>query len=385
MKPRQQVSRPAIELIKRFEGYRRSAAQLADGRWTVGYGHVKFAKEGVELPEKDAEALLIYDLIAVTSAVSDLVFTPLTQNQYDALVSFVFNIGIENFKGSAVLRRVNEGDLLKAAFAIETWRRADFEGESIVVDALVRRRAAEKSLFLTPQSGFVAAPSSVLQPVIDLQVSPFPPAEPPRRLISPLGGESVQPFEDIVAAQAEAASAPFPRTIAATVDSLTDRLRDLVPDIEPIAPSAVDRLVLDEPEGPPASAEPVLLPFPVEAVEITDDEPEAVPDLEPVQTVARQKPVPVVGANRPIRSNGNGARHFSRAPVAARKLAPLIGLSAAGIAAFAFAIFWRLNAGASEAQAASAQLISYGAGIVGIGCIFAAAYLILDGLSGEDR
>ena len=90
MKPRLQVSRPAIELIKAFEGLRRSAATLADGRWTIGYGHTKVARDGVEITEKDAEALLIYDLIEVVGAVNDLVFSPITQNQFDALVSFDF-------------------------------------------------------------------------------------------------------------------------------------------------------------------------------------------------------------------------------------------------------------------------------------------------------
>jgi GH24 family phage-related lysozyme (muramidase) len=64
MKPRHQISRAAIDLIKRFEGYRAKAARLADGRWTIGYGHTLTAREGAEVSERDAEALLLYDLIA---------------------------------------------------------------------------------------------------------------------------------------------------------------------------------------------------------------------------------------------------------------------------------------------------------------------------------
>ena len=56
MTPRHQVSRTAIELIKRFEGYRRKAAQLPDGRWTIGYGHTLTAREGAEVSEANAEA-----------------------------------------------------------------------------------------------------------------------------------------------------------------------------------------------------------------------------------------------------------------------------------------------------------------------------------------
>jgi len=76
MNPRHKISPAGIELIKSFEGYRRRAAQLADGRWTIGYGHTKSAREGAEVSEADATALLLYDLMAVTSAVNDLTFTP---------------------------------------------------------------------------------------------------------------------------------------------------------------------------------------------------------------------------------------------------------------------------------------------------------------------
>ena len=128
MKPRYQVSRSAIELIKRFEGYRHQSARLADGRWTIGYGHTLTAREGAEVSEQDAEALLIYDLIAVAHSVNEWVYTPLTQNQFDALTAFAFNIGLDSFRGSSVLRRLNEGALIQAACAMELWRKAEFEG-----------------------------------------------------------------------------------------------------------------------------------------------------------------------------------------------------------------------------------------------------------------
>ena len=71
MKPRYQVSRAAVDLIKRFEGYRMKAAQLPDGRWTLGYGHTLTARGGASVPEQDAEALLLYDLISVAHAVNE--------------------------------------------------------------------------------------------------------------------------------------------------------------------------------------------------------------------------------------------------------------------------------------------------------------------------
>src|SRR5439155_5972978 len=115
MTPRHQVSRTAIELIKRFEGYRRKAAQLPDGRWTIGYGHTLTARQGAEVSEDDAEALLLYDLIAIAFSVNEWSFTPLTQNQFDALCSFAFNIGLDNFRCSSFRKRINEWALMQDA------------------------------------------------------------------------------------------------------------------------------------------------------------------------------------------------------------------------------------------------------------------------------
>lgn len=192
MKPRHKVSATGIDLIKAFEGYRRGAAQLPDGRWTIGYGHSKTARRGAVVSEQDAELLLRFDLIEIAAAVNALTFTPLTQNQFDALASFAFNIGLTDFRRSSVLRRVNEGALLQAACAFEMWRKADFEGERIVVDALVRRRAAEKALFLTPPDGWVPAPSPVLPPRLDLDDGAAVPAREPVDLKASLDGDAAR-------------------------------------------------------------------------------------------------------------------------------------------------------------------------------------------------
>src|SRR5690348_10763379 len=121
MSPRHRVSRTAIELIKRFEGYRRKAAQLPDGRWTIGHGHTLTARGGAEVSEEDAEALLVYDLIGISHAVNEHVYAPLTQNQFDALCSFAFNLGVDQFRRSQVLKRLNEGQMVQAACAMELW------------------------------------------------------------------------------------------------------------------------------------------------------------------------------------------------------------------------------------------------------------------------
>jgi lysozyme len=259
MKPRHKVSRAGLELIKSFEGYRRSAAQLADGRWTIGYGHTKTARQGAEVSEQDAEALLFYDLIAVAAAVNDLTFTPMTQNQFDALASFAFNVGVEPFRKSAVLRRVNEGSMLQAAWALEMWRKADFEGEQIVVDALVRRRAAEKALFLTPADGWVAAPSPVLPPKFDADAGAGVPTGRPVELVASLEGETATverepaPAEPETAAPvqtSEALAAPSLSQMADATEVMSARLEALLPTPAAATPLSESHADLD-PHSPP--------------------------------------------------------------------------------------------------------------------------------------
>ena len=158
MQPRHRVSRAAIDLIKRFEGYRQMAAQLPDGRWTIGHGHTLTARQGASVSEHDAEALLLYDLIGVAHALNAAVYTPLNQNQFDALASFTFNLGLDSFHQSGVLKRLNEGALIQAACAMELWRKANIGGERIVIDALVRRSAFSQARRRTRASITIRSP-----------------------------------------------------------------------------------------------------------------------------------------------------------------------------------------------------------------------------------
>ncbi|MBP7814987.1 MAG: lysozyme [Phenylobacterium sp.] len=316
MKPRHQVSRTAIDLIKRFEGYRRKSAQLADGRWTIGYGHTLTARAGAEVSEQDAEALLLYDLIAVAHSVNEWTYTPLTQNQFDSLCAFAFNIGVDNFRRSSVLRRVNEGQLLQAACAMELWRKADFEGERIVIDALVRRRSAEKTLFLTPTHGWVPAPSPILRPNVDMDAAGAVPRQTPTALKAPMDGPRaiVERETDVVAPHAapvlplEAAApvavvTPHPapplvpvvpeeelsptQTAAASVTSrLSTIFRDTTAE-QPSAPAPVEPAPLAEPE---AAAPPPVEAAPVEAAPVVPQpvpvEPTPAPPAAPIAMAA---------------------------------------------------------------------------------------------------
>ncbi len=158
-------------MIKRLEGFRDRPVRLDNGRWMIGYGHVFSARPRLALSRKEAELLLLYDLSAIGEAFESLIFTPLSQNQTDALFSLVYNIGLEAFAGSEVLCLINQGAMVPAAAAMEQWCQADLRGHSMVIDGLVRRRAAEKALFLTPRGGWQPAPSHILVPLAQVQAA----------------------------------------------------------------------------------------------------------------------------------------------------------------------------------------------------------------------
>ena len=288
MARRHHVSRTAIELIKRFEGYRRKAAQLPDGRWTIGYGHMLTARKGAEVSEADAEALLIYDLLAVTQAVKDQVHAPLNAHQFDALCAFAFNIGLSNFAGSGVLKRLNEGAPILAACAMELWRKAEVGGEAIVVDALVRRRAVEKALFLTPEDeDWPTAPSHLLQPLLDTGARGVVPAQTPVEV-------AAREADDTLVAERIGEPVPPPAVpdeeegpVRAAAEAVTARLSTIFQDEPLVRPPepAVEKPAAEEPAAPePAAPEPGPPPFALEPPEFdeteADDEPEIEPEIE---------------------------------------------------------------------------------------------------------
>lgn len=160
------VSPEGLALVKRFEGFRAEPLTLADGRVLVGYGHVQATTPAEPLTEERADALLKQDLGAVEVVIDARVLAPLTQQQFDALASFVFSIGADAFVKSDVLRRLNAGEPIAAACAMDAWRKSRVNGEPQVLDALVRRRAAERAHFLALDE-VIAAPSAHVRAELD--------------------------------------------------------------------------------------------------------------------------------------------------------------------------------------------------------------------------
>src|SRR5262249_2222735 len=141
------ISPSGLALIQSSEGFLAEPRQLPNGSWLLGYGHIQ-AEAGEPVSQAEAVSLLCTDLAAFERLVNEKVMQPLLQSQFDALVSFAFSVGANAFEQSQVLRRVNAGDFLAAACALDAWRKSDVSGELEVVGALVLRRTAEKALFL---------------------------------------------------------------------------------------------------------------------------------------------------------------------------------------------------------------------------------------------
>lgn len=133
-----------IELIKQFEGLRLNAYLCPAGVPTIGVGHTAGVKLGDRITQKEAIALLRSDLERFEAGVTDCVKVPIAQNQFDALCCLAFNIGLGAFRNSTVLKLLNQGDYQGAADRILWWTKSG--GKDI--QGLVRRRKAERSLFL---------------------------------------------------------------------------------------------------------------------------------------------------------------------------------------------------------------------------------------------
>jgi lysozyme len=359
MRPRLTVSRSAVELIMAFEGFQPKSARLDDGRWTIGYGHTQTAREGLEITAADAEALLLYDLIQVSHTVNEHVHAPLTQNQFDALVSFVFNIGVRAFRGSPTLRRLNEGRPLDAALAMELWRKADLDGERIIVDSLVRRRAAEKALFLKPMEGWVPAPSTILPPKLDYDAMALIPLSSPVEARAATEGDRVF---------AERAPAPPTPPVAETTASGA------------AAKAVIERLesLLAEPAAPPP---PPPSPF-------TAARPEPEPQADPPPPAAAG-PDPVQPAPKPqaTRSVFPQITLTSVTPARRRRwYMPLgvLALGVIGVGLLALAAIWGVQSEAEQVLGVSPHTAGLTTGLIGVICLGIAAYLVLDRL-GQPR
>lgn len=139
------LSPKGLALIREHEGLRTQAYRCAAGVWTIGYGSTgPHVTRGLLISAEQAEILLRIDLVRFEAAVRRFAL-PASQNQYDALVSLAFNIGVDAFARSTLLRRHIACDFAGAAAEFGRWTKA--KGREL--PGLVRRRAAERALYLS--------------------------------------------------------------------------------------------------------------------------------------------------------------------------------------------------------------------------------------------
>jgi lysozyme len=141
------VSDRGLDLVKKFEGCELDAYEDPGMVLTIGYGHTEYAavfqKVGITLSWRQAEQLLSYDMGKVEQTVNLLVKAQLSQLQYDAICSLVFNIGTRNFATSTLLRKVNGKNWDEAMSEFSRW----IHQKGRILPGLVTRRAAEEALF----------------------------------------------------------------------------------------------------------------------------------------------------------------------------------------------------------------------------------------------
>ena len=137
------TSQYGIDLIKHFEGCELEAYQCAAGVWTIGYGHTKGVQPGDQWSESHANHMLEVELEEYENYVSTAVTVPLSQNQFDALVSWVYNLGNGNLTSSTMLKVLNSGDYAGVPAQIKRWNKAGGK----VLEGLTRRRQAEADMF----------------------------------------------------------------------------------------------------------------------------------------------------------------------------------------------------------------------------------------------
>lgn len=149
------TSQKGIELIKKFEGCKLTAYRDSVGVWTIGFGHTKDVKADMVITAEQAEQFLKDDVVYFENGVNKLLKTlkaQVTQNQFDALISFAFNVGLGNLRKSTLAKKLyvmqqNDRDSVQAvADEFPRWNKAGGQ----VLTGLTKRRNAERALFLTP-------------------------------------------------------------------------------------------------------------------------------------------------------------------------------------------------------------------------------------------
>jgi lysozyme len=137
------ISPEGLAFIKQWEGLRTEAYRCTAGAWTIGYGHTLGVTEGSQITESEAEKILMRDLSISEAGICREVRVELSDNQFAALVSWTFNVGINAMRKSSLVRKLNAGDYSAVPGELARWNKA----KGVVVPGLSNRRAAEAGLW----------------------------------------------------------------------------------------------------------------------------------------------------------------------------------------------------------------------------------------------
>lgn len=141
------LGKAGTDLIKSFEQFRGTAYKpTPNDVWTIAWGHTKWVKEYDTCSVQQGDAWFIEDTQDAVNCINHHVTAGINQNQFDALVSFVYNLGCFNFEQSTLLHKLNAGDFAGAAEEFLKW---DHQAGKVLA-GLTHRRNAEKVLFETP-------------------------------------------------------------------------------------------------------------------------------------------------------------------------------------------------------------------------------------------
>jgi len=138
-------SKMGFNLLKILEGCKLEAYQDSGGIWTIGFGQTGDVKKGDKITQEKAELLLHMYILSLEPKLKKLIKVPINQNQYDALVIFVYNIGLNAFKCSTMLSLINKNEFIKASEQFKRWSK-DSKGN--ISEGLLRRREIEYKLYL---------------------------------------------------------------------------------------------------------------------------------------------------------------------------------------------------------------------------------------------
>jgi len=143
------LSQDGIALIANSEGRRLTAYKCPAGVWTVGYGHTSAQGSpevypGLTITKEEADEILFRDIHTTTQTIAEHVKVRLTQSQFDALVSFIYNVGAKRFIKSTLLKKLNEGDYAAIPSQLARW----VYSRGKVSKGLVNRRQAEADMWI---------------------------------------------------------------------------------------------------------------------------------------------------------------------------------------------------------------------------------------------